>query len=76
MKQKQFSTHEAREEERQYIKFVNPLKPGKTFNNDPACFARYCEMQLKAFKEFDNGSFDWFYKDIQDAIDIARKVKA
>ena len=28
-----------------YIKSVNPKRPGKSFNHDPDCFAEYCNMQ-------------------------------
>ncbi len=31
-----------------YIQSVNPTAPGKTFNNDPACFQRYRKMQAAA----------------------------
>lgn len=70
----QFKTKEAREEERQYILSVDPKNPGKAFNDDPACFAGYCQMQLNSFMQWDNGSFSWYYKDIQDAIDIAKRA--
>ena len=28
-----------------YIQSINPRNPGKSFNNDPDCFARYRKMQ-------------------------------
>ncbi len=31
--------------EADYIHSVNPKNPGINFNNNPACFARYCNMQ-------------------------------
>jgi len=29
-----------------YISSINPRHPGPQFNHDPACFKRYCTMQL------------------------------
>lgn len=34
-----------------YIVSVDPAHPGKSFNHDPACFVRYCEMQAANAKE-------------------------
>ena len=34
--------------ELRYIESINPLFPGKTFNHDSLCFARYCEMQARS----------------------------
>ena len=31
--------------ESDYIHGIDPKSPGADFNNDPACFARYCAMQ-------------------------------
>lgn len=39
-------------DELRYIKSINPIKPGNTFNNDPASFAEYCNMQANAFNEW------------------------
>lgn len=75
IKDRQFETEEAREKERRYILSVNPINPGSAFYNNRHCFARYCEMQLKSFMQWDDGSFSWYYKDIQDAIDAARGQK-
>ena len=33
------------DKELDYILGINPKAPGKDFNNDRACFARYCNMQ-------------------------------
>jgi hypothetical protein len=30
-----------------YIQSINPLHPGKTFNNDPVCFQEYRNMQSR-----------------------------
>jgi len=35
------------ESELTYLKTINPKKPGDDFNNNPDCFARYCDMQAK-----------------------------
>lgn len=73
----QFKTHEAREAELNYIRSVDPLNTYATgFNGTRGNFADYCKMQLKSFMQWDNGSFSWYYKDIQDAIDIAQGSKA
>ena len=64
-------THEQAREELAYIQSIDPLSPGNTFNCDPECFLRYCTMQLKSIlKSFPDSA--WYYKTIQDAIDIIR----
>lgn len=34
--------------ELRFIESVDPRNPGETFNHDPDCFARYCNMQANA----------------------------
>ena len=49
-KQRNMPWNEAADEVR-YIQSVNPRNPGPGFNDDPACFARYREMQAAHAEE-------------------------
>ena len=57
--------------EAEYIRSVNPINPGDSFNNDPECFATYCDMQANSMLAL--GMVKWAHvKDVRDARDIAR----
>ncbi len=44
--------YETWEEETLYVESQDPKNPGRGFNNDPACFVRYVEMQAKRVREY------------------------
>ena len=48
-------------EELQFIQSIPASTPGPIFNNDPACFGRYCAMQVSRVTEAG-------YQDIADDI--------
>ena len=54
--------------EADYIRSVDPTNPGTTFNHDPSCFARYCEMQAK---QADRGNFVLIAAEMRKARDSA-----
>ena len=41
-------TYNQAKAEYDYIAGIDYRQPGDTFNNDKACFIRYCEMQAKS----------------------------
>jgi hypothetical protein len=53
--------------ERNYILSINPVNPGETFNNDPQCFANYCNMQADIIGQ----RFPLMAHEIRQARDIA-----
>ena len=54
--------------EAEYIASVNALSPGAAFNNDPKCFARYCNMQANQMR---HSGFHLMALDILQYRDIA-----
>jgi len=55
-----------------YIQSINPRSPGKTFNDDPKCFASYCDMQANTMIAL--GMVTWAeVKDVRDARDISNR---
>lgn len=57
--------------EAEYIKSINPKAPGDTFNNDPACFARYIAMQANAM---DGAGYPLLISEIDSAMFAADKA--
>jgi hypothetical protein len=43
-------TREQAEAELAHVGTVDPKYPGRCYNHDPACFARYCGMQARSAK--------------------------
>jgi len=62
------TTYEDWKEEHRFIESVNPRAPGVSFNHDPECFARYCNMQANCA---DVDGFHLVAEDIRQARDIA-----
>lgn len=53
METRKHETYEVWHEEALYIESQDPKRPGRGFNDDPACFARYVEMQAKRAREYE-----------------------
>ena len=52
------ASREHYENELLYCELIDPLNPGPTFNDDPECFQRYCNLQAKL--AFEDGFGDLF----------------
>jgi len=64
----QYARVESAREELRYIQQVDPLNPGRHFNDDPKCFARYCNMQANTIED---AGWPLIAHDVRQARDIA-----
>lgn len=52
-----------------FILATDASHPGKSFNYDPACFARYCDMQSR---QMDRSGFPCHAMDVRRVMESAR----
>ncbi len=60
----QFTSISDASAETAYIRTVNPANPGYSFNCDPACFKRYCQMQATAIRDAGGVTHESLARDI------------